>query len=328
MTQTTVNENQSAVIANDTAYSIMPRNLQAQIAEAVQMRDAITTLFEKLLVIKVDFDRIPGTDKPTLLKPGAEMLCKVFKLAQGKTDVLDKSEDWEKGVFSYTIGMPLIHMDSGLQIAYGIGAANSMEKKHRYRKAKDANGNDIQIENPDPADLQNTLLKMANKRAFVDAVLKATGASRMFTQDMEDFGAATGQFETASSKQIGFIKKLFGGATDPDALAEISRIAGREVTSFDNIYRSEASRIIDAKKSTGGGNGGYGGGYGNGDYGGNASYGTPPPASQYGSVPPPQSGQVYACTDCGTVITAAENSFSTKKYGRALCRNCQKAANA
>lgn len=39
------------------------------------------------------------------------------------------------------------------------------------------------IENPDPWDLANTLLKMARKRAYVDGMLTATGTSGLFTQD-------------------------------------------------------------------------------------------------------------------------------------------------
>jgi hypothetical protein len=42
------------------------------------------------------------------------------------------------------------------------------------------------IENPDPADQWNTCLKMAKKRALIDACLTALGASTMFTQDIED----------------------------------------------------------------------------------------------------------------------------------------------
>lgn len=42
------------------------------------------------------------------------------------------------------------------------------------------------IENPDPADVWNTCLKISKKRAFVDASITATGASDMFTQDAED----------------------------------------------------------------------------------------------------------------------------------------------
>jgi hypothetical protein len=37
-----------------------------------------------------------------------------------------------------------------------------------------------------PADVANTILKMAKKRAQVDAVITATAASDIFTQDIED----------------------------------------------------------------------------------------------------------------------------------------------
>ena len=49
-----------------------------------------------------------------------------------------------------------------------------------------------QIKNPDVADLANTILKMADKRALVAATLIATGLSEYFTQDIEDF--VTGEF--------------------------------------------------------------------------------------------------------------------------------------
>jgi hypothetical protein len=45
------------------------------------------------------------------------------------------------------------------------------------------------VENPDPYDLLNTLLKMASKRSMVDAVLRATATSSTYTQDMEEAGA-------------------------------------------------------------------------------------------------------------------------------------------
>lgn len=45
------------------------------------------------------------------------------------------------------------------------------------------------MDNPDIADVYNTVLKMAKKRAYVDGILSATGASDIFTQDIEDMGA-------------------------------------------------------------------------------------------------------------------------------------------
>lgn len=44
-----------------------------------------------------------------------------------------------------------------------------------------------QVKNPDVADLVNTILKMADKRALVAATLIATGLSEYFTQDVEDY---------------------------------------------------------------------------------------------------------------------------------------------
>lgn len=47
-------------------------------------------------------------------------------------------------------------------------------------------GTIYRIENPDVIGLKNTLMKMADKRSFVGAMLKATGASEFYTQDVED----------------------------------------------------------------------------------------------------------------------------------------------
>ena len=57
------------------------------------------------------------------------------------------------------------------------------------------------MENPDIADVYNTVLKMAKKRAYVDGILSATAASDIFTQDLEDLPAASGaEIEPAPTK--------------------------------------------------------------------------------------------------------------------------------
>ena len=66
-------------------------------------------------------------------------------------------------------------------------------------------------------DQVNTVLKMAQKRSFVGAVLLTTGASEFFTQDVEDYGQHLGQEEAsiksfvpdkvvASRKLIAYVK--------------------------------------------------------------------------------------------------------------------------
>lgn len=58
------------------------------------------------------------------------------------------------------------------------------------------------VANPDIADLYNTVLKMADKRALIAAVLNGTAASDVFTQDVEDMpsgAAGAGTSPTAPS---------------------------------------------------------------------------------------------------------------------------------
>lgn len=49
-----------------------------------------------------------------------------------------------------------------------------------------------QQENPDPHGLENTLLKMSEKRAHVDAVIRTLAIAGLFTQDVEDLEGAPG----------------------------------------------------------------------------------------------------------------------------------------
>lgn len=173
-----------------------------------------------------DFGVIPGTQKPTLLKPGAEKIAKLLGLADLYV-ILDKAEDWEKGFFRYLIKCSLVSVNSNVTISEGLGECNSMESKYRWReskrkcpdcgaeaiikgKAEFGGGwlcfkktggcgskfpdNDISITeqtvgkvaNDDIYTQVNTILKMAKKRALVDAALSAGRLSDLFTQDMED----------------------------------------------------------------------------------------------------------------------------------------------
>jgi len=218
--------------------------LEAQIIAATQGREMLNKLFTTVLQQGVDFDRIPGTDKPTLLKPGGELLCQIFKLANGKPEMVFANEDFLNGLFSYTIGVPILSRETGEVVSYGIGAANSQEIKYKYRYMKQEGTEKEKMLNPEPADNQNTLIKMASKRAFIDGVLKATGASRMFTQDAEDMPWL--KDEKASSKQIDYAKTLFKNSSN--ALVEISAIIGRTIEKWDDLTRSEASQAIESKK--------------------------------------------------------------------------------
>lgn len=179
----------------------------------------------------IDYGVIPGTKKPTLLKPGAETICNVYGL------VATFDETWIEGDGIVTPHLRCrikcqLHKGTadGPVIGEGVGAANSWERKHRYRAAQRAcpscgvegtikrssfekdgdkgwychaktggcgasfRSTDSaiteqeggKVDNPDPYDVENTLLKMAKKRAHVDATLTATATSGLFAQDLED----------------------------------------------------------------------------------------------------------------------------------------------
>lgn len=115
-----------------------------------------------------DIGIIPGTDKPTLLKPGAEKIVMMMGLSS-RYEIMDKVEDYDKGFFSYNIRCTLSR--NGYDICEGVGNCNSRESK--YVKA-------------DPYSIANTILKMAKKRAYVDAALSVASLSDIFTQDLED----------------------------------------------------------------------------------------------------------------------------------------------
>ena len=168
---------------------------------------------------------IPGTEKPTLLKPGAEKLTTTFRLAP----LLHvETRELANGHREYQVRCTLVHIPTERVYGEGVGLCSTLESRYRYRnadrtcpdcgrttiikgKAEYGGGwlcfqrkggcgakfaeQDLSIvsqaagrvENTDLADTYNTVLKMAKKRALVDATLTATAASDIFTQDLEDY---------------------------------------------------------------------------------------------------------------------------------------------
>jgi len=142
-----------------------------------QAKDRITLLqsfVKEMMLPNVDYGLIPGCQKPSLYKSGAEKLCDVYGFSK-QLEVTNRIEDWEQGIFAYEVKMILISKRTGLIEAEGIGSCNNRERKYK---------------NQDGFTLCNTILKMAKKRALIDAVLSATRSSGIFTQDIEDMDLA------------------------------------------------------------------------------------------------------------------------------------------
>lgn len=207
-------------------------------------------MFSKEILQKdLDYGVIPGVNKPSLYKPGAEKLRFVYGLGV-EMNLSDKVEDFDKGYLDYTY-KATVKGRNGEVLAECEGNANSYESKWRYSwVAADKNpskedaeklkaekkgrwsksGNNWvwleKQENPDVIGLKNTLMKMSQKRAFVGAILIATGASEFFTQDVEDmeiFSAsevAQPEIETNKFKTIlDGLRKV--GQLDEDTYTEL-----------------------------------------------------------------------------------------------------------
>lgn len=115
-----------------------------------------------------DFGIIPGCDKPSLLKPGAEKINMMMGVTS-EYEIMDKVEDYDKGFFAYNVKCTL--SKNSLKITEGVGNCNSREKKYATQ---------------DPYSITNTILKMAKKRAYIDASLTVASLSDIFTQDIDD----------------------------------------------------------------------------------------------------------------------------------------------
>lgn len=167
-----------------TAFDIRERvNTIQQVMSAVMKRD-------------VHYGVIPGCKKPSLYKPGSEVLLATFQIATS-IQVTDLSTD---DCIRYQVRVIGTHSQSGTLLGEGIGECSSNEEKYKWKKAYDEEWNatpenrrrikfgnykDKQVRT-DPADVANTILKMAKKRAQIDMTLTVTGASDCFDQDIED----------------------------------------------------------------------------------------------------------------------------------------------
>lgn len=239
----------------DKSNQIATQSIQMiPIKEQKSWYDSFVKFTKEILHEDLDFGKIPGVNKPSLLKPGAEKLRFVYGLSV-ETDMTDKVIDTQHNFISFTYKTTVKSKD-GLILAQCEGNCNSYETKYRYiwlkedqlpagtdksslvkkgstisefafainraettgpygkpaeywqrfkdainsgkakRTTKNTKKGDMEaweisdfvyrMPNTDPFNQLNTIMKMAQKRSFVGAILIATGASEFFTQDVED----------------------------------------------------------------------------------------------------------------------------------------------
>lgn len=133
----------------------------------------IEVIVSKFLHVGIDFDLIPNCGrKPSLLKAGAEHLAQIFNFRTSSV-VINRVIEVDKNFILYEVATTVFNSNGDI-VAVGLGSCNSLERKF--------------VKQGFAASL-NTIIKMARKRSYVDAILSATSASRIFTQDIEELVA-------------------------------------------------------------------------------------------------------------------------------------------
>lgn len=160
-----------------------PKHLQQLIAQETERRATLRAFIARHLVEGTDYGTIQmggRSSKPCLFKPGAEKFCSLLQLRAefAKDEATLSMLNDAKDVIAYTCR--LIHVPTGNVVTEGRGACALKEKQG----------------------MVNTTLKIAEKRAQIDAVLRL-GFSESFTQDLEDMtGQEPGENEAEAKKTI------------------------------------------------------------------------------------------------------------------------------
>ena len=174
--------------------SLTAADVQAQV-------NLMQDVMRKTMFDGTHYGKIPGTQSVSLYKAGAEKLMATFRLA-ADPETEDLSCD---GEIHYRVKVRLLSA-SGQFLGAGIGECSSREDKYAWRAMVCQEEFDATPENrrrvkfakykgdvekkkqvrTNPSDVANTILKMAKKRAQVDAVITVTAESDIFTQDIED----------------------------------------------------------------------------------------------------------------------------------------------
>ncbi len=162
--------------------------------------EMLARMVKEILIKDQDYGVIPGTqsNKPSLWDGGATNIRAGFN-CYSVPNVVDTRDDGEH--VRYVVRADIVSRLTGKVVACGIGTASTKEVKYAFRwvwkpedyghdrkslRTRTTRDGSVQyrIPNPDIEDLDNTIIKMAAKRAEVDGTMQLPGVARVFTQDV------------------------------------------------------------------------------------------------------------------------------------------------
>lgn len=163
------------------------------VAEIRKRTHAIQEVMKGVMKEGTHYGTIPGTPKPSLWKAGAEVLCMTFRLTpmlESRVTIDDPEAEW--GFTSFRRDGSIVNGTcTGYFEVEAFCTVYGPAGEVLSRSGARCNNREAKYRGLSLFDVRNTIQKMAEKRAFVSAVLMATGASDIFTQDIEDFPEVT-----------------------------------------------------------------------------------------------------------------------------------------
>lgn len=203
-----------------------------------ELREFIRTC----LVTGVDYGMFGNVKKKSLLQPGAQKLMHFAGLrARFPAEDMMRTEDWDsQPPFLHYMVRCALETLSGDFAGECYATCNSKENMYVRQSAYQ---------------IANTLVKMAQKRAFVGAIVSALGLSEEFTQDMEDMaepaqqqyqGNARRPANETVAESVKQIEKPKGGMTWRDRF-----LAAASAMQFDWKGMEKEVRIKWLKRLTG-----------------------------------------------------------------------------
>lgn len=178
----------------------MPRFDKHALDVTLENQKALADLVKSHMTEGHHYGQFPGWKGPRLLKPGAELILTGFRLYAEPVRI-DRNED-DDGHSRYTVVSEIHPMGSrrDVVVATGVGVASTREVKYAYRWVKEEEVPGeldkatlrtkrdyrsqlvYRVPNEELGDLENTIVKMAKKRAMIDAVMALPGCSELFPE--------------------------------------------------------------------------------------------------------------------------------------------------
>lgn len=112
--------------------AVLPQEVTELSVEAVMHQvNKVQALMKRVLKKDMHYGRIPGTNKESLYKAGAEKIGLTFRVGQR---IHEQTTDLGGGHYDFSYKVELYHTPSGQFLGEGVGSASTKESKYRYRK--------------------------------------------------------------------------------------------------------------------------------------------------------------------------------------------------